>query len=154
MKTIYLCGGIKDLSKSEASEWREYATQELGNKRSFFQVMAQGPAVEKNTYNFNFLNPMRRNFRSNEWQSQNEIVTLDKKDILEADILLVNATKPSWGTAMEVMFGFMHNKIIICFTGSDNSKDWNPWLGYHSTKLTKDLNEAIEYIKKNFKEDM
>ena len=152
MKKVYLGGGIKDVSREEASEWRTHATEELELQSNTlilktFDITGKIDLIT----NFKCLNPMRRNFRSNEWSSQNEIVTLDKKDIIEADILLVNATKPSWGTAMEVLFGFEQHKIIVCFTGSDNEKDWNPWLGYHCTKLTKTLDEAITYIKKNFK---
>jgi hypothetical protein len=155
MKKVYLCGGIKDVSREEASEWRTKAVNELeyqGNT-TILKILG-GPDVTRNIdsiTNFKCLNPMRRNFRSNEWQSQNEIVTLDKKDIIECDILLVNATKPSWGTAMEVLFGFEKHKVIVAFTGSDNEKDWNPWLGFHATKLTKTLDEALDYIKKNFK---
>jgi nucleoside 2-deoxyribosyltransferase len=141
MKKIYLCGGIKDLTKEAATEWRIQAIREL-----------ESQIINGTNYEFKFecLDPMRRNFRSNEWQSQNEIVNLDKKDIIECDILLVNATKPSWGTAMEVLFGFEKHKIIVAFTGSDNEKDWNPWLGFHATKLTKTLDEAIAYIIKHF----
>jgi len=133
MKKIYLCGGIKDLTTEEASEWRNEVKDILKPSRGY-----------------KCFDPMRRNFRDSEFQSQNEIVSLDKKDIIDADILLVNATKPSWGTAMEVLFAFERHKIIVSFTGTDNKKDWNPWLGFHSTRLTKTIYEAIDYIEKQF----
>lgn len=130
MKTIYLCGGIKDLSIKDQIEWRDKSRDQLWPR-------------------FNILNPMRRNFRDDEFQSQNEIVSLDKKDIIESDILLVNATKPSWGTAMEIMFAFARHKIIITFTG-DDYKNASPWVAFHSTRVCKTLDEAIKYIKNNF----
>ncbi len=135
-KTIYLAGGIQDLSSKDQNEWREIATKELYPR-------------------FNILNPMRRNFRDSEFQSQNEIVQLDKADIVEADILLVNATKPSWGTAMEIIFANMRHKIVVCFTNK-NYKNINeknsisPWVSFHSTRMSKDLDEAIKYIEKHF----
>lgn len=129
MIKIYLAGGIKDMSKEVAIEWRTKATEKL--------------------HTFQCLNPMRRDFRESEFQSQNEIVQLDKADIINADILLVNATKPSWGTAMEVLFAFQKHKIIVTFTG-DNFENTSSWLAFHATRITKTLDEALEYIKVNF----
>ena len=128
-KVIYLCGGIKDLSVEQQTVWRNKATEELSN--------------------FKTLDPMRRNFRDSEFQSQNEIVSLDKKDIIECDILLVNATKPSWVTAIEIMFGLDRHKIIVAFTG-DNYQKVSPWVAFHSTRVCKTLEEAIAYIKQHF----
>lgn len=131
-KTIYLGGGIMDLSVNESNGWRINATKQLEKE-------------------FNILNPMRRNFRDCEFQSQNEIVQLDKNDIINSDILLVNGTKPSWGTAMEVLFAFEKHKIIVTFTGDSFGKT-SPWVVFHSTRITKTLNEAIQYIKKQMKD--
>ena len=128
-KKIYLGGAIKDLSIKERREWRLLAIV----------------ALDK----FICLDPMRRNFRDTEFQSQNEIVALDKVDIIDSDILFVNATKPSWGTAMEIMFAFNHHKIIVTFTGGEFGLT-NPWVAFHSTRITNTLEEAIDYIKKHF----
>jgi len=130
MRKIYLCGGIKDLTIEQAQGWREKATKLLKLK-------------------FTILNPMRRNFRDCEFQSQNEIVQLDKADIIEADIILVNATKPSWGTAMEILFGFEKNKIIIAWTGKDYSET-SPWVAFHSTRVCRTMEEALDYIYKTY----
>lgn len=131
MKTIYLCGGIKDLSIEEQTGWRDKATSILYPR-------------------FEILNPMRRNFRDDEFQSQNEIVRLDKADIIESDILLVNATKPSWGTAMEILFASDKYKAVVTFTGKKFDKKINPWIAFHSTRVCKTMDEAIKYIKVNF----
>jgi len=129
-KAIYLCGGIQDLSVKQQTEWRKIVTKRLYPR-------------------FKILNPMRRNFRDSEFQSQNEIVSLDKSDIIESSILLVNGTKPSWGTAMEIMFAFMHNKNIVTFTGCDYKKV-SPWVAFHSTRVCKTLDEATKYIEEMF----
>ena len=126
MKTIYLAGPIKDISLKEAGTWRNIATKKLDG--------------------FKCLNPLRRNFRDCEFQSQNEIVQLDKNDIERSDILLVNASKPSAGTSMEILFAHDRNKIIVSYTNDDFEKT-SPWVVYHSTRIVKGLDEAIEYIK-------
>ena len=130
MKTIYLCGGIKDLSVKDQTEWRDSATSQLYPR-------------------FKILNPMRRNFRDDEFQSQNEIVNLDKADIMESDIILVNGTKPSWGTSMEILFAFIKHKNVVVFTGTEY-KDVSPWVAFHATRICKTMDEAIKYIKTNF----
>ena len=136
MKKIYLGGPIMDLSFEQASTWREEA------KKLFYS--------HPNAC-FKFLDPMRRNFKDSELESRNEIVQLDKADIIEADILLVNATKPSWGTAMEIMFAYQHHKVILAFVGEDFSKKTlSPWLAYHTTRTFLSMEFAIEYIKKYF----
>jgi len=130
MKKIYLCGGIKDLTDTEAGAWREKATLKLMSDR------------------FKVLNPMRRNFRDIEFQSQNEIVQLDKNDIINNDVLLVDGTKSgSWGTAMEVLFAYEHHKVVVVFTEGDFSKT-SPWLSFHATRICKTMDEAILYILK------
>jgi len=129
MKTVYLCGGIMNLSTNEQKDWRENAKEQL--------------------IRFNKLDPMRNNFRDLEQEHRNEIIGFCKKDIIDSDILLVNATKPSWGTAMEIMFAFERNKIIVAFTGNDFEKT-SPWVIFHSTRICKTLEEALEYINRHF----
>ena len=140
---IYLCGGIKDLSDEEASEWRNKAIDELENRpREFKKGLKNTSCVRQ----FKCLDPMRRNFRDDEFQSQNEIVQLDKADIIACDIMIVNATKPSWGTAMEILFAFEHNKIVVCFTGNDY-EETSPWVAFHSTRVCETMKEAVTYIR-------
>ena len=47
MKTVYLCGGINGLSDEDCTDWREATKAELYN-------------------HFNFLDPMRRDYRGRE----------------------------------------------------------------------------------------
>jgi len=129
-KTIYLSGGIKDLSSEEQNDWRDIMTKELYPR-------------------FNILNPLYRNFRDNEFQSAQEICQLDKYDIISSDILIANATKPSWGTSQEILFAWMKHKIIVVFTGKE-FQETSPWIVVHSTRVCRTMEECISYIKKYF----
>lgn len=151
MKKVYLSGGIKDLSTEAASCWRYAVTEALEiveilkTKDKVIQQYGVGNG-EVPVQRFSCLDPMRHNFRDSEFQSQNEIVQLDKADIIACDIMIVNATKPSWGTAMEILFAFQNHKIIVCFTGT-KYEEVSKWVAFHSTRVCKTLDEAIEYIK-------
>ena len=82
---IYLCGPIMDEHDGVASAWREIAKKALSK-------------------DFTLLDPMRRNFKDREVDSANEIVEFDLQDVRDADIVLVNYSKNSIGTAMEVFY--------------------------------------------------
>lgn len=120
LPTIYLAGGMFGLTTEEASGWRNKAKQEL-------------------RFDYNFLDPMRRDYRNRVGDFCEEIVTLDKKDIDNSDILLVMAKVPSWGTAMEILYGWENKKEIISIVASKTS----PWVLYHSTEIYLTLPEAL-----------
>jgi nucleoside 2-deoxyribosyltransferase len=131
MKTIYLCGPIMEESTGQALEWRKIAAKKL----------------EKS---FTLLDPMRRNFKDREVDSANEIVEFDLQDIRNADILLVNYSKPSIGTAMEVFYAANNlQKFVVAFSPFD-FKNCSPWMVRYCTKILPTLNAAISYIKKHF----
>ncbi len=106
---VYLCGGINGLSDAECRDWREVAKELLHAET---------------------LDPMRRDYRGKEDESVDEIVRGDLDDIKASDVVLVNATRPSWGTAMEIAYAAMLRKQIVAFTG-DASVRISPWLRYH-----------------------
>lgn len=130
-KKIYLCGPIMDEAPGEAREWRKLAEQRLSG-------------------NFTILNPMRRNFKDREVDSANEIVEFDLQDVRDADLLLVNYTKPSIGTSMEVFFA-AHDlgKFVVAFSHFD-FKDCNPWMVRFCTKILPSLDESLDYILEHF----
>ena len=133
MKTIYLSGPIMDEHEGEARKWREIAESILSK-------------------NFRLLDPMRRNFRDKEVDSANEIVEFDLQDIREADIILVNYSKPSIGTSMEVFYASYHlGKFVVVFSPY-SFKDCSPWMIRFSTKILPTLEEACSYIKTHFSE--
>jgi len=131
MKTIYLCGPIMDESSGAAREWRKVAAGKLGKT-------------------FSLLDPMRRNFKDREVDSANEIVEFDLQDIRNADILLVNYSKPSIGTAMEVFYAANNlQKFVVAFAPFD-FKNCSPWMVRYCTKILPSLDAAVDYIKAHF----
>jgi hypothetical protein len=125
MKIVYLCGGINGLSDKDCTDWREYC-------------------ISKLEHTHKLLDPMRRDYRGKEAESVNEIVIGDYADIAKSDIILVNATKPSWGTAMEMHHAYLNlNKYVIAIVGDRVS----PWVRYHTHRLYTDFDEAIEFLR-------
>src|SRR6202789_117063 len=98
IRTIYLCGPIMDDHPEATKDWRTRAKERLAGR-------------------FILLDPLRRNFRDHEIDSANEIVDFDLQDVRDADLLLVNYSKPSLGTAMEVFYaGHDLGKFVIAFS--------------------------------------
>lgn len=115
--TTYLCGGINGLSDSECTNWRDRAKELLKGKT---------------------LDPMRRDYRGKEDQCVREIVWRDLWDILRSRRILVNATRPSWGTAMEIVYAWLLRKRIYAFT---EGAKVSPWLRFHCRFVV----ETVEY---------
>lgn len=130
-KKIYLCGPIMDCGPEEGSTWRKRAKERLAGR-------------------FVLLDPMRRNFRDREIDSANEIVEFDLQDVRDADILLVNYSKPSIGTSMEVFYA-AHDlgKFVIAFS-PETFEDMSPWMVRFCTKILPDLSVALDYIERHF----
>lgn len=130
-KRIYLCGPIMDASPDESKPWRQRAKERLAGR-------------------FVLLDPMRRDFRDRELDSANEIVEFDLQDIRDADILLVNYSKPSIGTSMEVFYA-AHDlgRFVIAFS-PHTFQDMSPWMVRYCTKILPHLESALDYIEKHF----
>ena len=130
-KKIYLSGPIMDEHVDTAKTWRERATAELRDQ-------------------FVILDPMRRNFKDREVDSANEITEFDLQDVRDADILLVNYSKVSIGTSMEVFYA-AHDlgKFIVAFSPYPY-KECSPWMVRYCTKILPDINTAIAYIRDHF----
>lgn len=100
--------------------------------------------------NFELLDPMRRSFVDRAVDSANEIVRFDLQDVDDADVILVNYSKPSIGTAMEVFYaGHVKDKFIVAFSPF-SYKDCSPWMVKYCTKILPSLEEAAQYINTNF----
>jgi len=143
MKKIYLCGPILSRTEDEANEWRQKAAKQL-----------EPVASEHTGRRFQCLDPMRRQFSDQDMLGVNEIVQMDKEDVKEADIILVNynvATQKTTlcGTSMEIHLAWTMGKYVVCFTDLPED-EWSPWMIYHSTRICKSFDEAITYIKKHF----
>jgi hypothetical protein len=124
MKTVYLCGGINGLSDTECNLWRGQATRLLSTR-------------------YNVLNPMVRDARGKEIELYADVVVGDLRDIGSSDCLLVKADRPSWGTAMKIVYARQYGKIIVLFAALDNM---SPWLRYHMDYRFPTLSEACEFL--------
>ena len=128
---IYLSGPIMDEHEGVARAWREEAKRLLGS-------------------DFRILDPMRRKFVDRQVDSANEIVEFDLQDVRDADIILVNYSKASIGTAMEVFYA-AHDigKFVVSFSPL-SFEECSPWMVRFSTKILRSLEEACAYIHEHF----
>lgn len=122
-EATYLCGGINGLSDSDCKDWRAVATELLSSQ---------------------VIDPMRRDYRGREDDCVGEIVEGDLSDIAASHYILVNATRPSWGTAMEIRTAWLLKKKICCFVGTAASV--SPWLRYHSDAIVASVENAVAQI--------
>lgn len=119
---VYLAGPIHGKTDEECRSWRVEAMRLL-------------PDCE-------CVDPTLWDYRGREHEHADEIVTLDKAAIRECGTLLVNATSPGWGTAMEVLYGCELGKQVIAFGATDPS----PWLLHHCMAVVPTLAEACELV--------
>ena len=130
-KKVYLSGPIMDEHLGAARAWRDEAKKRLAK-------------------DFALLDPMRRNFKDREVDSANEIVEFDLQDVRDADILLVNYSKPSIGTAMEVFYASQNlGKFVVAFSPF-SFKDSSPWMVRYCTKILPTLEAACDYVREHF----
>lgn len=122
---VYLCGPINGCTDEECKDWRE-------------AVKARLPDT---------LDPMRRDYRGVEDQKFEEIVEGDIEDIRGSDVLLVNCSGPSWGTAMEIFFAHQLDKPVLVV--HPPGMKISPWLRYHSAEMFTSFDAAIGWIERN-----
>ena len=135
LKTIYLSGPIMDEHAGAAREWRECAKSLLAGR-------------------YRLLDPMRRKFVDREVDSANEIVEVDLLDVRNADIILVNYSRPSIGTSMEVFYAsHVLGKFVVAFSPYEY-RECSPWMVRYCTKILGSLEEAAEYIATHFSQEM
>lgn len=111
----------------QANEWRDYVVSKLGDAWC--------------------LNPMRRDYRGREVECAKDIVELDKNDIDNAQIVLVNydSVRGGWGTCMETLYSWEKRKLVVLVAGADTVV--SSWAIYHSHQRFTTLDAAIDYIK-------
>jgi nucleoside 2-deoxyribosyltransferase len=115
---FYLGGPINGCTDDEASGWREAVKAVL--------------AAAGHTW----CDPMDRDYRGREMEPgiAEAIVNGDKEDIAACDVLLMNAPKPSYGTAMEILFGFDKGKEVHVVL-PDDGREPSPWVVYHACEV-------------------
>jgi hypothetical protein len=125
MKKVYLCGAINGCTDAQACGWRETVKTRMS---AYFE----------------WLDPMRRDYRGREDQSVREIISGDEADLAECDIVLAAADLPSWGTAMEIRAAAVEfHKPIIVICGAQRV---SPWLRGHATHLVTTLEDALTVL--------
>jgi hypothetical protein len=125
VKTIYLAGPINGCSDEEACGWRRDAKELLGPE-------------------YLVKDPMVRDYRGKEANNYTELVNADLKYIALSYIILVNATRPSWGTAMEMAYAHMMHKLIVVVAPEGPI---SPWVHHHSNIIGRSLSAAIHHLK-------
>ena len=124
MKAVYLAGAINGCSDEECMVWRARARQLLEGQ-------------------FDIYDPMDRDFRGREQFEADEIVSTDLHAIAACDYVLVNASRPSWGTAMEVIRAWDSGKGVVAFSDSEAA---SPWLMVHTHAIVKSLEAAVVFV--------
>lgn len=118
----YLCGPINGCTDAEATDWRRY-----------FNGFLPG-----------CIDPMKRDYRGKEAASYREIVELDKRDIRNADIMVVNYSKPSVGTSMEIFYAWTLGKPVVLWCAPDAVI--SPWLRYHCLAIVHSKEAALAKV--------
>lgn len=72
------------------------------------------------------------------------VVQLDYAWIEKSSAILARVDRPSWGTAMELVYAH-HRRIPVVGWGDVPSP--SPWLSHHLTVLKPTLDEALDYLK-------
>jgi nucleoside 2-deoxyribosyltransferase len=125
---IYLAGPVFQCEDQECVFWRRDVKRRLSD--------------------FVVVDPMETtDFRGKTDEHYREIVELDKARIDSSDILLVNCTRPSTGTSMEILYAWERGKqvYIVC-----RDHQVNPWLLYHAERVFLSVDEAVSYLRSRF----
>lgn len=120
---VYLAGPINGCTDAEANDWRAEAKRLLAGH--------------------DCLDPMARDYRGLEAvTSPAEIVEADCEEIASCDAMLVMALRPSWGTAMEIVYASQDDLRVVAVAPADCS----PWLRYHTAYIAPTLEEAVAWL--------
>jgi nucleoside 2-deoxyribosyltransferase len=122
---VYLAGPIFQQPDPICADWRGYFTR-------FDQ--------------FEWVDPMMRDFRGKEDSAFAEIVEGDKTDIDRCQAVIAHTSITSAGTSMEILWAWMNHTPVISIVGERVS----PWVRYHSTRLARSEEEALAALNEVF----
>lgn len=126
---VYLAGPIAGCSDDEVQDWRREAADMLYGR-----------------YGIETIDPAARDFRGVEMTPSivDHIVEGDKHDIYTADAVLFNCWKPGWGTPMEMLFAYQHDKITVAIVPEGTS--CSPWITYHVDMIVRTVEDAVHVL--------
>lgn len=147
-KKVYLAGGIAGLKFEDAAGWRDVATRHFAR----YQVEAISPLCLEGAV-YTHLNggvrPEHENELTYDVPATKYIVWKDLEIIKQCQGILVNAARPSWGTAMEIFFAaHVLNKPVVSFGNPDER---SPWVLNHVVGIRADLASACDFMIEIFK---
>lgn len=131
MNKVFLSGPIRGLPRELSLGWRNKAKELLEPKVAILHAL-RGREVKETL------------------PDPRIAIHRDKRDIRHSDILLVNDTfaeASMIGTAMEVVYAYEREKLIVLF-GDGHSKDY--WLNYHAHVRFETLEEACAFILEHY----
>lgn len=126
---IYLAGPINGKTDAECNDWRD-------------QIRKLAPEFE-------YLDPMARDYRGKEDDSVKDIVEGDKADIRKCHYMIANTRAPSAGTSMEILFAYHLGDLggghvrVVSIVGEKVS----PWIRYHSDAVVTSEEAAVEAVR-------
>lgn len=122
-RRVYLAGPINGCSDEEANDWRSDVKEALPG--------------------FEFVDPMDRDYRGRELDDgvAAEIVDGDKADISTCGVVLAMCPRPSFGTAMEVLYAWERGKRVLVV-----SERPSPWLVHHAGAVFPTLTDALDHL--------
>lgn len=129
---IYLAGQMSGISYEESNRWRLVAKDCLENVECDYKVKAINP----NDY---------YNFKEKTYINDKEIIRLDLHKVRTSDLILVDLSGKSIGTAMEIQHAFDRGIPIVGFTSGDKS-EIHPWLEFECDRVFGSIQGALEYI--------
>lgn len=90
------------------------------------------------------------NFEEKRYQSEEEVEEYDLAHVITSDIIIVNleGLNSSDGTKIELHDAHYHNKIPVIAFGDPGLYDkLHPWVKRDITRVERNMEEAIKYIK-------
>lgn len=127
-----------------------------GNNLKELDSERQNYIAYLSTNNFKVLSPLRGVLNldgmAHEISAQftpNEIVHRDLDDINRADVVLLNMTSPSIGSACELMYCNERSKPVIIVSENERVTG-HPWINSLATKVLPNMVEALDFIVYNY----
>jgi nucleoside 2-deoxyribosyltransferase len=124
LKKIYLAGPMLNCSVVEIASWRDLVKKQLEGL-------------------YEFLDPFE--FEADETKKENWPALVEgdlEKGVRACDILFAHCWKASPGTAMEICYAFIENKLVYTINSIQS-----PWIEYHSSRTFNILQAGIDHLK-------